>query len=144
MQLFPLDDGNMVWWICSGSEYILSATYSHILPLILIYHGLVGQKLVTQLLKLRAVLLVFQKLLSPQLGWFHRHQLRSIIVRSNQIIVNYVSNKRICSGNPALPASASNSFASSGLHRHMVPLAAFSKPKKLMPPYHTVVRSNTA
>ena len=134
----------MVSWICSGSRYILSPTYSHFLPLIYIYQIFVGQKLVTQLLKLRAVLLVFQKLLSPQLGWFHRHQLRSIIVRSNQIIVNYVSNKRICSGNPALPASASNSFASSGLHRHMVPLAAFSKPKKLMPPYHTVVRSNTA
>lgn len=45
--LLPLDGGNMVSWICSGSRYILSPTYSHFLPLIYIYQIFVGQKLVT-------------------------------------------------------------------------------------------------
>jgi hypothetical protein len=49
--LFPFDDGNMVWGICSGFEYILSPTSSHILPLIFIYQAFVGQKLVMLLIE---------------------------------------------------------------------------------------------
>lgn len=45
--LFPLDDGNMVCGICSGSGYLCSATFCAIILIIFFYLSFVGQKLVT-------------------------------------------------------------------------------------------------
>ena len=58
--------------------------------------------------------------------------------RSNQTSASFICE--------SLPVSllSNSSFANSALHSRIAPCAAFSNPKKLIPPYHTVFLSITA